>query len=294
MILVIAANGNQGRLLVPRLVAAGLPVRGCVRSEQSAAQLREAGVADVVMGDISDPEVIARAIKGVDKVYYVCPGVNPRERALGFAWIDAARAEGVKHFVFSSVLHAVLTDLVQHEIKRDVEEHLLSSHLDFTILQPTIYMAPRRVRAAFETGVWNTPWSLDRRQSLVAVRDVAEVAAKVLIDSEAHAGATYELAGPGRYSAHDVAAVLSRVTGRVIPARETSADDYVSFLFGDRDKNVLGHEISVVRSLHARYSSDDFVGNPNVLSWLLGRAPTTLEEFVAAQYELFNHDVLGA
>ena len=60
------------------------------------------------------------------------PTIHPRERDMGFAVVDAARAEGVKHLVFSSVLHAITTDLVQHEIKRDIEEHLLSSGLEFT------------------------------------------------------------------------------------------------------------------------------------------------------------------
>ena len=200
MILVNAANGQQGSLLVPKLVAAGLAVRGVVQSERSAGVLRAAGVTDVVVGDIGDPALIARALRGVDKVYHVCPGIQPREREIGFAWIDAARAAGVKHFVFSSVLHAIVTDLVQHKIKRDIEEHLLASHLEFTILQPTIYMAPRRFDRIFESGVLRAGWSLDRHQSLVDIGDVTDVAAMVLTDSERHAAATYELAAPGRYN----------------------------------------------------------------------------------------------
>lgn len=288
MILVTAANGNQGRLIVPRLIAAGLPVRALVRSERSADDLRAASVTDVVIGDMGDPAVIARAVAGVEKVYYVCPGVHPREREIGLAWIDAARAAGVKHYVFSSVLHAVLTDLVQHEIKRDIEEHLLSSHLEFTILQPSIYMAARRVRAALNSGALTAPWSLDRWQSPVHLGDVAEVAAKVLIESEAHGAATYELAGPDRLTAHGMAQVISEAAGRVIPAQEISADDYATFLFGDRDKAEIPHQISVVQSLHTRYSSDDFIGNPNVLTWLLERRPTSFASFVRDQVEQFS------
>ena len=65
MILVTAANGNQGRLLVPKLLAAGLPVRACVRSQASAGHLRALGVHEVVVGDISEPAVLATAIRGV-------------------------------------------------------------------------------------------------------------------------------------------------------------------------------------------------------------------------------------
>ena len=282
MILVNAANGQQGKLLIPKLIAAGARVRGCVRSERSADELRAAGVADVIVGDLADPDVIARAIRGVETVYHVCPGIHPRERELGFAWVDAAAAEGVRHFVFSSVIHAILTDLVQHEIKRDIEEHLLSSGLDYTILQPTIYMAPRRFGRAVETGVLKTGWSLDRKQSLVHIGDIVEVAAAVLTDRERHIYATYELAAPGRYTAHDMGRVMSEVLGKEIRVERVDPDAYLRSLFPDRDPADMPHEVSVSRSLTTRYSSNDFTGNANVLTWLLGRAPTTFEQFIAA------------
>jgi uncharacterized protein YbjT (DUF2867 family) len=135
-VLVTAANGNQGRSLIPRLLTVGVEVRACVRSEASAQALSDAGVVDVVVGDIAEPDVMARCVAGVEKVYYVGPALHPHERQMGFDAVDAASAAGVKHFVFSSVLHAITTDLLQHEIKRDIEEHLLSSGLEFTILQP--------------------------------------------------------------------------------------------------------------------------------------------------------------
>jgi uncharacterized protein YbjT (DUF2867 family) len=73
---------------------------------------------------------------------------------MGFAVIDAARTAGVRHFVFSSVLHAITTDLIQHDIKRNLEEYLLSSGLEFTILQPANYMLRHRLKPAFEMGVF--------------------------------------------------------------------------------------------------------------------------------------------
>ena len=282
MILVNAANGQQGKLLVPRLIAAGAAVRACVRSERSAQELRAAGVADVVVGDIGEPDLIARAIQGVEKVYHICPGIQPHEQAVGLAWIDAAAAAGVAHFVFSSVLHAIIDDLAQHVIKRHVEAHLLASGLEFTILQPTIYMAPRRFVPAFETGVLTAGWSLDRRQSLVDIGDVTQVAASVLLDGERHGGATYELVGPGRYTARDMGDVIARVFGKPVRVEQVSSETYFKGLFGDRDLAAMPHEVSVSRSLTRRYSSHDFIGNPNVLRWLLGREPTSFEAFVAS------------
>ena len=62
MILVTAAAGNQGKHLVPLLVAAGHHVRACVQSNASAELLRSRGVHEVIVGDLSDPAVATRAI----------------------------------------------------------------------------------------------------------------------------------------------------------------------------------------------------------------------------------------
>ncbi|MEV0848650.1 NmrA family NAD(P)-binding protein [Streptomyces sp. NPDC049954] len=84
-------------------------------------------------------------MRGVETVYYVGPALHPDERATGFAAIDAAQRAGGTHFVLSSVLQAIITDLIQHEIKRDIEECLASSGLEFTILQPANYRLRHRL-----------------------------------------------------------------------------------------------------------------------------------------------------
>jgi uncharacterized protein YbjT (DUF2867 family) len=284
MILVTAAYGNQGKLLVPKLVAAGVDVRAVVQSPASAARLRAAGVDDVLIGDLSDPEVLRKAVRGVQRVYHVGPTLHPRERQLGIGLIDAARAEGVEHFVLSSVLHSIVTDLVQHQIKRDVEEHLLASDLEFTILQPANYMLPLKLRPAFERGVFELSWSLDRRQSLVDLDDVTDVAVMALTDSARHAAATYELVSPGRYTAFELGAIIAGVLGHDIAVQEIDADTYAKAWLGDRDPADSMHQLAVLRSISSRYSAHDFLGNPNVLTWLLQREPTSYEQFVRREW----------
>lgn len=288
MILVTAAHGNQGKLLVPRLLESGAEVRACVRSEESGRALRAKGVADVVVGDLGDPEVLARAVAGVDQIYYVGPALHPGERHAGLAAVDAAAAGGVRHFVFSSVLHAITTDLVQHDYKRDIEEHLISSGLDFTILQPANYMLRHRLLPAFQDGLFRLSWALDRRQSMVDVADVTEVAAIVLEDGTRHFGATYELAAPGRHTAHDIAATISEVTGHQVAAEQISSEEFLKAALGLESPEEAPYQARVLRAISARYSSHDFVGNPNVLGWLLGRPPTTFREFVQREFDAFR------
>lgn len=288
MILITSGNGNQGKRLVPKLLASGHSVRACVRTETSAEQLRALGAQQVLVGDLADPAFIAHAMKGVTSVYHIGPTLHQDERAMGFAMIDAARAEGVGHFVFSSVLHAIASDLIQHEIKRDIEEHLLSSGLEYTILQPANYMLASRMKAVFEEGVFRLAWSLDRRQSMVDLDDVTDVVALVLSDPERHAAATYELVGPGHFTAYEIGAVASKVVGREITVECFDVEVFVRERFGTLDPVALQHMLRMNRAIATYYSHHDFVGNSNVLSFLLGRPATTFEEFVRREYAGFR------
>jgi uncharacterized protein YbjT (DUF2867 family) len=148
-------------------------------------------------------------------------------------------------------------------------------------------MLPLKLRPVFEQDVFELSWSLERRQSLVDLGDVTDVACMALTESARHAGATYELAAPGRYTAHELGDIISRVLGRPILVREIDADTYLRAWVGDADPQQVTHQARVLRAITARYSSHDFVGNPNVLTWLLRRAPTTFEAYVRAQYDAF-------
>jgi uncharacterized protein YbjT (DUF2867 family) len=288
LILVTSANGNQGKRLVPQLLSGGHRVRACVQSNSSADALCKLGVQEVLVGDLADPAFIRQAVQGVSSIYHIGPTLHPAEREMGFTIIDAAREAGVGHFVFSSVLHAITTDLVQHEIKRDIEEHLLSSGLEFTILQPANYMLAPRLKPVFEEHVFRLSWSLDRYQSMVDLDDVTEVATQVLTQPNRHFSATYELAGPGRFTAHDIGKALSNVLGTEIRVERIDMASFIKARFGEGDPVTFAHQQRVSSSIEKRYSNHDFLGNSNVLSWLLGRPATAFEDFVRKEYVAYQ------
>jgi uncharacterized protein YbjT (DUF2867 family) len=175
MLLITAAHGNQGRLLVPKLLALGVTLRACVRSGASADVLRASGVSEVIVGDLADPAIARQAVAGVDGIYHIGPTADPNEREMGLQMIAVAREENVRFFVLSSVLHAIVTDLIQHEIKRDIEEALVCSGLAYTILQPTNYMGPWRLQPVFTEGVFRLSWSLDRRRHQTCTRSAVPI-----------------------------------------------------------------------------------------------------------------------
>ena len=148
-------------------------------------------------------------------------------------------------------------------------------------------MLPIRMKPVFEEGVYRLSWSRDRREPMVDLGDVTDVVALVLSEPERHAAATYELAGPDRFTAYDIGEVVSKVLGRDIPVEQIDSETYVRAWFGNRDPSTLQHQARVIRAIGARYSSHDFLGDPNVLRWVLGREPTSFEAFVRRESEAY-------
>jgi uncharacterized protein YbjT (DUF2867 family) len=91
MILVTAAHGNQGRLLLPKLAAAGFKVRGLRKTKGGEAELLKLGGTEVIIGDLTDRAVLDRAMKGVESVFHVGPSAHPMEREIGIEMVEAAK-----------------------------------------------------------------------------------------------------------------------------------------------------------------------------------------------------------
>ncbi len=280
MILITAANGKTGRHAIPRLVAKGEAVRAFGHSER-ARELIKLGVEDLIVGDMLDPSAMKRAMTGVRAVVHVGPSFHPRETEMGVLAIDSAIAAGVRRFVYLSLTHPQLSALPNHQVKLPVEEHLIESDLDYTILQPMHFMQNISVPAVIRAGALWQSYDLDRRVSHVDLADVAEVVVKVVTE-QGHSGATYELCGSDHLSAREIAKIISRESGREIEARfqpleKLLASEWMSRL-GDYEKDSM-------RRLFEYYGRKGIFGNPNVLAWLLGRAPTSLAGYVRRELQ---------
>lgn len=299
MILITAAYGNQGQRLIPLLARAGKKVRA-MRASGDLAALKALGATEAIHGDASDPAHLARAMQGIETVYHVGPSLHPREREMGLAVVDACEVAGVKHLVFSSVLHAIIGDLIQHRAKLAIEQRIVESKVNWTILQPTNYMLPAWSYPVFRTEVFRLWWSLERRQSLLVLDDFAEASAKVICEGSRHYGATYELSSEDCLTAYQIAEIFAKITGRPIRAEEVSPDEFMvkyrkhpsveaklkaGLTVTAKD---FPYEFEVFRAIGACYTKHDFVGNPNVLTWLLGRKPTSVEGYLRNEYARFR------
>jgi uncharacterized protein YbjT (DUF2867 family) len=283
VILVTAAAGRTGRSLIPALVRKGHTVRAFdVASEVE--RLTDLGAAETIVGDMLDPRAVAAAVDGVEAVIHIGPPMHPREAEMGHAVVAASRRAGVAHFVQFSVTHPQLEPLLNHQAKLAVERMVLLSRIPFTILQPMHYMQNIDVRQAVERGVLTQPYALDTPLAHVDLEDVTEVAALVVTDAKHHY-ATYELCGDDYVTTHRLAATIAAVSGRPVTAEQapvprafavgatSGAPDAPPSEEDDWRRDAMGR-------LFDHYGRYGITGNPNVLGWLLGRPPTTFEEYV--------------
>ena len=266
-VLAFGASGKFAGMVVAALKGRGATVRGFARSEDDATTARANGADAVALGDLTDRDSIDRAFSGVERVFYIAPAVLPDEAEVGRAVVDACVAAGVRRFVFSSVIHPVISALSNHAAKAPVEEAVLDSTMEYTFLHPSLYFQnyaqswPRVVR----TGVVAEPWSADSRFSRVDYRDVADAAAVALTEDRLLYG-TFELCAEGWLNRRDVAALMSEILGREIRAETV-------------DRANMGSEVAPMRPMFEHYDRTGLLGSPLTLRAVLGREPRTLRSY---------------
>jgi uncharacterized protein YbjT (DUF2867 family) len=278
MILITGAAGKTGQAVIRALSGRGQDVCALVRTREQAESLRKLEVKAVVAGDMTDQDVMDRAAAGAAAVYHICPNMHPDEIKIGEIVIRSAQTSGIEHFVYHSVLHPQIEAMPHHWHKMRAEEMLLESQLSFTIIQPAAYM--QNLLANWNhiagQGIYAVPYAVDTRISMVDLRDVAEVAAKVLVE-EGHEGAVYELCGPQALSQREVAAILSVELKRPVKAETVPIDIWEA---GARKAGLSDFAVETLVQMFLHYEQFNFWGNPNVLSWLLGRPPATFAQFL--------------
>lgn len=214
MILVAGATGTNGRVVVDRLIAKGQRVRALVRSKAKVGDLAQSG-AELVEGDLDNPESLVKALSGVDRAFVVT-AVHEKAVAWFANFFAAAQRAGVSHMVKFSGLGAGEANSVIHRQHGESDTMLKASGLAYTILRPNSFYQNMLMAAGTikSMGKFFLPLG-DAKQSCVDVRDIADVAVKSLTE-KGHEGKVYDITGPQALSFHEVAAVLSKVLGKTV------------------------------------------------------------------------------
>lgn len=278
MILLTGAAGKTGKAILNTLLPHGVKVRALARSTRQVEELKAIGCKDIMIGDLRDEQSLDRAMEGVEKIYYICPNITPDEVQIGNTLISLAKKHSIERFVYHSVLHPQAEAMPHHWQKLRMEEALLESGLDFTILQPCAYM--QNVLAGWSTivenGIYSVPYAVSARLSIVDLVDVG-AAAEVVLTQRIHSHAIYELAGPEALSQDEVAQILSAELGKPVRAISVDRGEWAE---NSRRAGLDERSIMTLLKMFEYYESHGLVGNANVMNYLLKRPATQFVEFV--------------
>jgi NAD(P)H dehydrogenase (quinone) len=230
-IAITGATGKLGRLIVNKLKSR-TPADKIIALARTPAKAADLGV-QVRQADYSKPDTIERALAGVDTLLLVSSNEIGQRAVQHRNVIEAAKKAGVQWIVYTSLLHAETS-----AIKSLAGEHLVTeadlkaSGVPYTILRNGWYTenytasVPGAIAGGAFIGCAN-----DAKISSAARADYAEAAVAILT-SDGHQGKTYELAGDQAYTLNDLAAEISRQTGKTIPYKNLSEAEYAAALAG--------------------------------------------------------------
>ncbi|AQZ61977.1 unnamed protein product [[Actinomadura] parvosata subsp. kistnae] len=238
MIVITAPTGNIGRHLLTRLLGSGEKLRVIVRDP---ARLPDAarGRVEVVTGSHGDAAVVERAFEGADAVFWLVPpdaSLTPEQAWVGFTRpaAKALAAHGVGHVVGVSALGrgtppAGRAGLVTASLAMD--DLLSGTGAAYRALAcPSFYENLLEEAASIrDRGVFTDAVAADRKAPLVAVADIAAVAARLLLDRSWTGAGSVPVLGPQDLSPNDLARIMTEQLGRPVryerqPLGELRAD----------------------------------------------------------------------
>jgi NAD(P)H dehydrogenase (quinone) len=231
-ILVTAASGHLGRLVVDALLRRGVSPADLVatsRRPQALDDLAGKGV-EVRRADYDDPASLDAAFAGVDRLLFVSGSEVGARMAQHANVVDAAARAGVGLLVYTSILHADTSDLALATEHRATEELIAASGVPHTFLRNSWYLEnyTGQVPTALEHGAVLGAAG-EGRVSAATRADFAEAAAVVLAE-DGHAGRVYELGGDDGFTLAELATAVADATGTDVVYRDLPQDAYAEAL----------------------------------------------------------------
>lgn len=214
VIAVTGASGAIGGRVARRLAERGVATRLVGRSPERLPELP--GAVKAAPAAFGDATAMRDALAGARTLLMVSAHESPGRVREHTTAVDAAVAAGVRRIVYVSFLGAAPD--AAFTFARDhwhTEQYIRGTGLAYTFLRDSLYLSGLAAMAGPD-GVIRGPAG-DGRVSGVAHRDIADVATAVLLAEPAeHDGVTYDVTGPEALTLTEVAAELSRVTGRTV------------------------------------------------------------------------------
>ncbi len=223
---------------------------------------------------------VKSAFSGISVAYHICSALNPNEVDIGKVMIEAAMSSKIDYFSYHSVLHSVLQEMPHHQKKLKVEELVIDSGLPYSIIQPSVFMQNivESWNVLYEKGVFRQKFfaNSNTRMCLLDLEDLAEAVSILLMD-KSYIGATYEICGPENLSLSDMISIFEKQLQRKIIV-ETPSDELMAQNMKKSGSDE--YRISTLLKMFHHYNEHGFIGNPKIISMILGRKPNDFASFL--------------
>ena len=281
MFAISGATGNLGRLTAARVAELVDDVSQLVLLSRTP---DEAGAAipgsQARFADFNDPGSVTAALEGVERVLFISTDTVDGRSAQHTAAIDAAKAAGVSHVLYTSMLSPGPSNpALISESHWATEEHLRASGLDHTILRFSLYSDFQVFEAmdALASGRF-----LHNRGSggcsYIARADCARAAAAVLAGG-GYRGETLEFTGPASLDALELAELYSDVGGRAVEAVAVDDDEFLRQLSGaDGADGHVQYGVALTVSLGRAIREEHFSTVTSSVRDLTGAEPVSVRE----------------
>jgi NAD(P)H dehydrogenase (quinone) len=269
------ATGHLGSLVMEELKKR-VPHANMVALVRTPGKAAHMGI-EVRAFDYNKPEGLEEALTGIDRLLLISGNEIGQRATQHLNVINAAGKAGVQWIIYTSLLHADSSSLSLAAEHAATEEAIRKSGIGYTILRNGWYTEnyTGSIKGAVAGGAFIGS-AANGKISSASRADYAE-AAVVVITDERHNGKTYELAGDEHYTLNDLAAEISRQTGKNIPYRNLSEPDYAKTL---ESLGVPGPYATAIASWDVSASKDDLFDDSHQLSTLIGRPTTPLSASV--------------
>ena len=289
--LVTGASGHLGGAIVRHLLdSLRVPAERLIvttRNPDALADLASRGVT-VRSADFDQPDTLAAAFTGADRLLLVSTDalMEPGKRLTQHrAAVQAAIEAGVKHVVYTSLPS---TDTSRVSFAPDhwgTEQALSASSLGWTVLRNAWYFEnlAYSLPGALASGEWATSAG-DGRIAYIARDDLARAAAVALASDDA-TNRVLTLTGTQAYTARDIAARVSTLTGKLLSVVDITPAQQVEGLRAHRLPPVLA---DVFASFDVATAAGDLGEVTDDYAQLTGQSPTTLDAWLPANLELLT------
>ncbi len=285
---VLGATGSLGKKVVNELLIQGggpANIAVTVRNTEKAQCFNEYEV-QVNHGDYDQYDTLVESFKGTD-VLLLIPSRAPAEQRITqiFNAVRAAQATGVKRIILSSVVTGGCLDSMFNitPFLLYAESKIRQSGLDWTILRSGRYLDPiaDQIAKYVNTGAISLPVN-DGKVAFISKDDIARTTATVCLE-EGHGGKVYDISGEHAYTLDDIAAAISRITGKEVIFNSISTEQFAENIHNanvNLPKAKVDAIVGTLTSMYRAFDHAEFAGTSKDVEVITGKRADTIEEFL--------------